>query len=146
MKKWVSAGILLLLAVLSRGLILAVVFGVPAALDVMITLNRDRRYKFVPWPVTRRMCRWLFVSPAPPAPPLLPAAPTPPPLGERHSRYIPNDVKAAVMRRDMGRCRQCGSTEEIHFDHVIPWSKGGAATLKNIQLLCGPCNWRKSNR
>lgn len=175
MKKWVSAGILLLLAVLSRGLILAVVFGVPAALDVMIAVNRDRRYKFVPWPVTRRIYRWLFVSPAPPgAPPLPPVmqhhhhgmwhehinghiphehASTslvtpgiPPPTGERHSRYIPNDVKAAVMRRDMGRCQRCGSTEDIQYDHVHPWSKGGTATVRNIQLLCGPCNRRKRDR
>lgn len=146
MKKWVSAAILVLLTILSRGLVLALVFGVPAVLDATIAINRDRRYKFVPWPLTRRVCRALFVSPAPPAPQPLPPASPAPPLGERHSRYIPNDVKAAVMRRDMGCCRQCGSTEEIHFDHVIPWSRGGKATVGNIQLLCGPCNRRKSDR
>jgi 5-methylcytosine-specific restriction endonuclease McrA len=42
-----------------------------------------------------------------------------------------------------GRCRQCGSATDLHFAHVIPWSKGGANTLANIQLLCGPCNRRK---
>lgn len=91
---------------------------------------------------------------APPArylPPPAPAYLPPPPLayqhaqslGERNSRVIPQDVKIAAAARDGGRCRQCGSTADLHFDHVIPWSKGGANTLGNIQLLCGTCNRRK---
>ena len=75
----------------------------------------------------------------PPAQPFQPAQP----LGERNSRVIPQDVKIAAAARDGGRCRQCGSTADLHFDHVIPWSKGGANTLGNIQLLCGTCNRRK---
>lgn len=71
-------------------------------------------------------------------------APRPsPPLGERNTRTIPQDVKIAVAIRDDGQCRQCRSTTELHYDHVIPWSKGGANTVANIQLLCGPCNRRK---
>jgi hypothetical protein len=65
------------------------------------------------------------------------------PLGERNTRSIPQDVKIAVAARDGGKCRQCGSIAELHYDHVIPWSKGGANTVSNIQLLCGPCNRRK---
>jgi hypothetical protein len=65
------------------------------------------------------------------------------PVGERNTRSIPQDVKIAVAVRDGGRCRQCGSTADLHFDHVIAWSKGGANTVTNIQLLCGPCNRRK---
>jgi 5-methylcytosine-specific restriction endonuclease McrA len=65
------------------------------------------------------------------------------PLGERNSRVIPQDVKIAVSARDGGKCCQCGSTKDLHYDHVIPWSKGGANTVANIQLLCGPCNLRK---
>ena len=45
--------------------------------------------------------------------------------------------------RDGGRCRQCGSTNQLHFDHVIPISGGGANTVANIQLLCGACNRAK---
>jgi HNH endonuclease len=70
-------------------------------------------------------------------PPLNPAL-----FGER-TRAIPQDVKIEVAARDGGRCRQCGSNKELHFDHVIPWSKGGANTADNIQLLCGTCNRRK---
>jgi 5-methylcytosine-specific restriction endonuclease McrA len=67
----------------------------------------------------------------------------PDPVGERHRRIIPQDVKIAVSARDGGRCRKCGSSEKLHFDHVIPVSKGGANTVANIQLLCGVCNRAK---
>jgi hypothetical protein len=65
------------------------------------------------------------------------------PVGERNSRTIPQDVKIRVAARDGGKCRQCSSSMELHFDHVVPWSRGGANTVQNIQLLCGPCNRRK---
>jgi hypothetical protein len=65
------------------------------------------------------------------------------PIGERNSRVIPQAVKVAVAARDGGRCRRCGSAEDIHFDHVIPYSRGGANTVANIQLLCGRCNRAK---
>ena len=61
-------------------------------------------------------------------------------------RPIPQDVKDAVWRRDEGRCVQCGSNENLEFDHIIPISKGGANTYRNIQLLCEPCNRSKSDR
>ena len=67
----------------------------------------------------------------------------PAPSMERNTRAIPQDVKIEVAVRDGGRCRQCGSNKELHFDHVIPWSKGGPNTVDNIQLLCGTCNRRK---
>lgn len=65
------------------------------------------------------------------------------PVGERNTRTIPQDVKIRVIARDGGRCRQCGSTSELHYAYVIPWSMGGANTVQNIQLLCGRCNRRK---
>ena len=77
-------------------------------------------------------------EPAGPGPSLIPA-----PVGERAKRSIPQDVKIAVSARDGGRCRQCGSTHQLHFDHVIPISRGGANTIANIQLLCGACNRAK---
>ena len=56
---------------------------------------------------------------------------------------IPDDVKHLVWQRDGGRCRSCGSTVELQFDHVIPVSMGRASTPENLQVLCGPCNRRK---
>jgi ribosomal protein L40E len=61
------------------------------------------------------------------------------------SRYIPQYVKDAVRDRDRGRCRQCGARSgRMHFDHITPYSKGGPATVNNIQLLCEGCNLKKS--
>lgn len=62
------------------------------------------------------------------------------------SRSVPQDVRAAVWARDGGRCVQCGECEYLEFDHVIPFSKGGATSVGNIQLLCRRCNLTKSDR
>lgn len=65
---------------------------------------------------------------------------------ERHGypRTVPTSVKLEVWRRDGGRCVICGSTEDLHFDHVIPYSKGGSSTdPRNIQVLCSRCNLEK---
>jgi 5-methylcytosine-specific restriction endonuclease McrA len=56
---------------------------------------------------------------------------------------IPEDMKHLVWTRDQGKCRLCGSNVELQFDHIIPWSMGGATSPENIQVLCGPCNRRK---
>ena len=64
---------------------------------------------------------------------------------EKRSRTITEDVKDSVWRRDEGKCTQCGSNENLEFDHIIPHSKGGANTKRNIQLLCEPCNRKKSD-
>lgn len=53
------------------------------------------------------------------------------------------DTRIFVWQRDGGRCRNCGSAHNLHFDHVIPRSWGGASTADNVQLLCGDCNLRK---
>jgi 5-methylcytosine-specific restriction endonuclease McrA len=52
-------------------------------------------------------------------------------------------VKQFVFARDGGRCKQCGSTVELQFDHIIPVALRGGSTADNLQLLCGPCNRRK---
>ena len=63
---------------------------------------------------------------------------------EKRNRSIPQKVKDSVWNRDGGKCVECGSNEDLEFDHIIPFSKGGANTYRNIQLLCEHCNRSKS--
>jgi hypothetical protein len=59
-------------------------------------------------------------------------------------RVIPTSVKLAVWRRDGGRCVVCGATNELHFDHDLPYSKGGTSiTEDNVQLMCARHNLEK---
>ena len=66
------------------------------------------------------------------------------PVNPIRRRIIPTPVKLAVWKRDGGRCVQCGATDELHFDHVLPFSKGGTSvTAENVQLLCARHNLQK---
>lgn len=65
---------------------------------------------------------------------------------EGKREIIPQDVMDAVWNRDSGRCIKCGSQENLEFDHIIPFSKGGATSYRNVQLLCKKCNNEKSNK
>lgn len=61
-----------------------------------------------------------------------------------HRRVIPTWVKLEVWKRDGGKCRECGATDELHFDHILPYSKGGTSiTPENVQLLCARHNLEK---
>ena len=61
------------------------------------------------------------------------------------SRIIPTNVKLEVWQRDKGKCITCGAIDELHFDHILPFSKGGTSlTADNVQLLCARHNLQKS--
>jgi hypothetical protein len=62
------------------------------------------------------------------------------------SRHIPDDVKREVWDRDNGRCVRCSAVDYLEFDHIIPHTRGGANSVKNVQLLCRKCNLSKSDR
>jgi len=64
-----------------------------------------------------------------------------------HDRVIPSAVKLEVWKRDKGCCAKCGSKENLHFDHIIPYSQGGSSKdAKNIQILCSKHNLAKHDR
>jgi HNH endonuclease len=62
--------------------------------------------------------------------------------GERRPS-ISEAVRHEVWRRDGGRCVDCGSRENLHFDHIVPWSRGGSNTVRNLELRCEKCNLKK---
>jgi 5-methylcytosine-specific restriction endonuclease McrA len=62
---------------------------------------------------------------------------------------ISSKVRAAVLARDNYICRACGFGGSANFagfldaDHIVAESRGGAATLDNLQCLCKVCNVAK---
>ncbi|MGZ4846413.1 MAG: HNH endonuclease [Halobacteriota archaeon] len=80
--------------------------------------------------------------------PLRPELPTESPASTYQGRQAPNrpipkQVQTAVWRRDGGRCVECGSNQDLEYDHIIPVAKGGSNTERNVQLLCIHCNRAK---
>jgi len=68
--------------------------------------------------------------------------------GRRTSRNIPRDVMLQVVRRDGQICRLCHQNvqdDEVEFDHVIPFSRGGPTTAENLRLICRECNRKKTD-
>lgn len=70
---------------------------------------------------------------------------------ERHLniRAFSDKMKREAYERQQGICTECGNhfaIEQMAGDHIIPWSRGGATTADNCQMLCRDCNSRKSNR
>jgi hypothetical protein len=61
------------------------------------------------------------------------------------SRHISETIKKVVYTRDGGKCKCCGSFQNLEYDHIIPYSCGGSSDASNIQLLCQKCNRSKSN-
>lgn len=62
------------------------------------------------------------------------------------TRYIPDHVRHEVALRDKGRCVGCGTTENLHYDHIKPFSIGGKSTTENLRLLCSKSNLAKGAR
>jgi hypothetical protein len=74
--------------------------------------------------------------------------------GSRLKRSAPPEwVRRAVFHREKGKCSLCradlslvlSSISKYQFDHIVPVSNGGLNDITNLQLLCEPCNKRKSN-
>jgi HNH endonuclease len=96
-------------------ILLAVVFGIPAASSRIIPARWRRAYR-------RRYTR-----------------------ESQRSARIPAWLRRSVLAADRYRCAHCGYAGELQVDHVFPWSLGGMTCLWNLVTLCGTCNRAKSN-
>jgi hypothetical protein len=70
---------------------------------------------------------------------------TPETEGQYERVRIAEETRNEVWRRDQGCCAKCKSVRNLEFDHIVPVSKGGSNSARNLQLLCETCNRRKSN-
>lgn len=59
---------------------------------------------------------------------------------------ITRGKRAEILERDKHKCKQCGATEHLCIDHVIPVSRGGDSSSENLQVLCFSCNTKKGNK
>ena len=70
-----------------------------------------------------------------------------------HYRDLPYQSKVTsrnnIFLRDKNTCQYCGKVfarAKLTLDHVIPKSRGGKNTWKNLVACCHPCNRRKDDR
>jgi hypothetical protein len=61
---------------------------------------------------------------------------------------IPKSLRFEVLKRDGFKCRYCGishTKKELHVDHIIPESRGGATCQHNLLTACIDCNLGKGS-
>jgi|LakMenE01Jun11ns_1017448.scaffolds.fasta_scaffold9921106_8 5-methylcytosine-specific restriction endonuclease McrA len=51
-----------------------------------------------------------------------------------------------IFRRDEHKCVYCGTSKNLTLDHVLPKSRGGENTWKNLVTCCGECNLNKGDK
>lgn len=63
-------------------------------------------------------------------------------------RYVDVPLsKTNILKRDGFTCQYCGKKhKELTVDHIIPKSRGGADSWKNLITACKPCNNVKDDR
>lgn len=50
-----------------------------------------------------------------------------------------------IFKRDGYTCQYCGSCRNLTLDHVVPRSRGGNSTWKNLVTACKNCNSKKGS-
>jgi hypothetical protein len=65
---------------------------------------------------------------------------------KRKRTRLSNAVMSEVWMRDQGQCVLCGSQEDLQFDHIVPFSKGGSSEATNLRVLCASCNQKRGAR
>lgn len=53
---------------------------------------------------------------------------------------------ARFVKAKDGRCLECGATEGLTVDYIVPLSRGGEQSVENARTLCRSCNSCKGAR
>jgi hypothetical protein len=64
-------------------------------------------------------------------------------------RAFEDNTRRSRYEQQNGKCAICGKPfpfEEMHADHIKPWSKGGKTISDNCQMLCTMDNLKKGNK
>ena len=65
-------------------------------------------------------------------------------------RTLSHDEKLQFWNENEHKCNSCNKPftnfNEVEFDHIQPYSKGGKTQVQNTQMLCQNCNRLKSNK
>jgi 5-methylcytosine-specific restriction protein A len=62
------------------------------------------------------------------------------------SHVITRAKRKAILQRDRKRCTQCGNTEKLTVDHLLPICEGGKNDSWNLTTLCHACNNSKGDK
>lgn len=63
-------------------------------------------------------------------------------------RTFEDHVKKAIYEKQKNKCAHCKKEfpfNQMHADHIKPWSLGGKTEPENCQVLCQSCNAKKSD-
>ena len=69
----------------------------------------------------------------------------------RIHKYVAVPYRGVVMtrhnifKRDKYQCQYCGTNKDLTLDHVMPRSRGGKSTWKNLVTACKSCNAGKGD-
>ena len=58
-------------------------------------------------------------------------------------RKLNKTTKEMLFRKYNYQCNYCGDTEDLHIDHIFPFSKYRDNSFMNLQILCRDCNLSK---
>lgn len=59
---------------------------------------------------------------------------------KKNNRYIPINIKQKVYDKCKGRCKKCGSQNNLQYHHKNRFSNGGSNEADNLTLLCLSCH------
>ena len=65
------------------------------------------------------------------------------PPERRHFEAMKPTISAGLFDKYNNKCAQCGSSEKLEIDHIIPIARGGSNETTNLQILCRKCNRKK---